>query len=108
MKDRELKERLSMRPRDYQRHIAAIQGRFHKVDETPTHIVVGLFNSLNFEQLTEIQLTHICEFYAGSAGENASHQTQYSATWPAVKNTSMYSGFILIEKNKPQNRKDTI
>lgn len=104
MLDRELEKRLSMRPKDYQRHISTIQGRFRKVDETPTHIVVGLFKPLDYHKMDDIHLTHIIDFYAGYAGDNASHKFHYSPVYPGVKNRSMYSGFILIEKkNKGGN-----
>lgn len=98
MLDRELEKRLSMRPKDYQRHIACIHGRFRKVDETPTHIVVGLLKPLDYHKMDDIHLTHITDFYAGYAGDNTSHKTHYSPVYPGVKNCSMYSGFILIEK----------
>lgn len=103
MLNRELEKRLGMNPKDYQRRISTIQGRFRKVDETPTHIVVGLFKSLDYRNLTDIELTHICDFYAGYAGENTSHKTHYSPVYPLAKNRSMYSGFILIEKGGNRN-----
>ena len=98
MLDRELNERLSMKPKDYQRHIGAIQGRFRKVDETDNEIIVGLLKSLEYKRLDDIHLTHIASFYAGDAGENASHKTRYRPDYPVKKNRSMYSGFIVIEK----------
>lgn len=98
MLDRELEERLGMNTKDYQRRISTIQGRFRKVDETPTHIVVGLFKSLDYRNLTDIELTHICDFYTGYAGDNTSHKTHFTPVYPLAKNRSMYSGFILIEK----------
>lgn len=97
MLDRELEERLAMSAKIYQARISSIQGRFIKVDETPTHIVVGLFKSLNYRNLTDIELTHICDFYAGYAGDNTSHKSHYRPDYPC-KNRSMYSGFIVIEK----------
>lgn len=99
MLDRELEKRLYMRPKEYQRHIGCIQGRFRKVDETKDAIIVGLFKSLDYHKMDDIQLTHICEFYAGIAGDNASHKTRYITDYPA-KNRSMYSGFIMIEKGR--------
>ena len=100
MLDRELGKRMAMGAKDYQRHISIIQGRFRKVDETPTHIVVGLLKSLDYHKMDDIHLTHITDFYAGYAGDNASHKFHYSPVYPVEKNRSMYSGFILIEKPK--------
>lgn len=101
MLDRELNKRLSMRPKDYQRHIGSIQGRFRKVDETDREIIVGLFKSLEYKLLDDIHLTHIVSFYAGDAGDNTRHKTHYRPDYPC-KNRSMYSGFIVIEK--PERR----
>jgi len=100
MLDRELKERLSMSAKLYQSIISTIQGRFLKVDETPTHIVVGLLKPLDYRKLSDIALTHICDFYAGYAGDNTSHKTHFAPVYPVEKNRSMYSGFIMIEKGE--------
>lgn len=103
MLDRELEERMTMSAKLYQARISSIQGRFLKVDETPTHIVVGLLKPLEYRKLGDIELTHICDFYAGYAGDNTSHKTHYSPVYPVAKNRSMYSGFILIEKGGNRN-----
>lgn len=100
MLDRELEERLSMSAKLYQARISSIQGRFLKVDETPTHIVVGLLKPLDYHKLDDIEVTHICDFYAGYAGDNTSHKTHFTPVYPVEKNRSMYSGFILIEKGE--------
>ena len=98
MLDLELEKRMAMSAKLYQAIISSIQGRFRKVDETPTHIVVGLFKSLNYRELSDIALTHICDFYAGYGGDNTSHKTHFTPVYPVEKNRSMYSGFIMIEK----------
>ena len=103
MLDRELEERMAMSAKLYQARISSIQGRFLKVDETPTHIIVGLLKPLDYRKLGDIEVTHICDFYAGYAGDNTSHKTHFTPVYPVEKNRSTYSGFIMIEKGGNRN-----